>query len=89
MACNEIMDILNLTEELVKDTKAALVDGKITVSDLPKYLPALLLTKDAVVGAKNIPAELSTITNEDITAIFSKCVEIIGVILVAIAEEKK
>lgn len=89
MACKETMDVLNLVEELINDTKVALADGKITIADLPKFLPALVLTKDAVIGAQNIPAEFSSLTSEDIQALVAKLAEIIGVILVAVSDAKK
>jgi len=45
-------------------TESALEDGKFTFLDFPKFVPVLGLLNEALSGAKQIPGELSALTEE-------------------------
>ena len=63
---NETKEALTFVFAVAKGVQDSLGDdGKFTITDLPKFLPALLALKDAYQGAENIPLEFKMANQEE------------------------
>ena len=51
--------------------EASLTDGKFTFMDFPRFVPVLALINEALDGAKKIPAELASLTDEGRAELFA------------------
>jgi len=66
----ETKDAMEFVLRAAEATEKALEDGKFTFMDFPSFVPVMGLLSGAVDGAKQIPAELKTMTEEDKKQLF-------------------
>lgn len=77
-----INELLDLAEEGLDDTKAALSDGKITLLDLPKFVGVITKIGPALEGIDQVWPEVKDIQADEMTAVLVR----VGVVMKKAAE---
>ena len=65
----EFKELLRFVAVLASGVAGALDDGKLSIADIIKILPALKLSKDAIDGIDQIPSELWEADEVDIASL--------------------
>jgi len=65
----EFKELLKFIAVLASGVGSAMEDGKVSITDILKLLPALKLSKDAIDGIDKIPGELWEANEVDIAAL--------------------
>jgi len=66
----ETKDAMEFVLRAAEATEKALEDGKFTFMDFPSFVPVMGLLSGAVDGAKQIPSELKSMTEDDKKELF-------------------
>lgn len=62
----ELDEVIDCGLEFANATINALKDGKVTLGDIPAFIPAVVKVPKAISGLENVPAELENLTEEEL-----------------------